>query len=1121
MPPTKKAPRIDKKAACIRTAATTVKLPRSLQINSGSFDAATLVSEMSGKYTALVKKIKELDGLDRRDHGTRFKHFIFTDMRDAAAGAKALAAFMIAEGFEFQMKHAPKYVMRKGERVATKEGETALVVGEPIGRGNNGFAMLQSAPLWKNPLSVATKKEILRVFNSRPENVHGQLLRIMILDSKFKEGIDLFDVKYVHFIEPPLADSDLKQALGRATRYCGQKGLRFIPNRGWPLQVFTYTTDIPTRGPHFDDFNADVYYPKRTSPSRPMIDTNGKWKVYTMIAHGMDLPSARRKRIPKNCMYITLMECGKLSYVWSKFGELYSKADTVFEGKTIRDILSNPLEQKTLLTQLFRSYGLPEPHIHYHEEGPETEDNTYIDAMYAPAMTWDNSKHLLGRSGLFEIGDYSLDGMEKINPAAKNYYYAKKIKNIAEISPMYEGSSLPKKADIATFLREKSIRSYDQFHNAMSDSKNPFWIQQSQLFNRLPGIYYNPVCRSIARGNREIAKAIQSADRSQYVDAHKLVLKYSGIDLGFLQLTQRITELAIQSAVDARLNRNINTKISLQEGGDGAADIEKCFKRKSRRFPFSKPVMVRVAKLMGLETPKGAKREYYCHMLKTNKEYHSALIGGISRKNATRSVKRRVPVQVNKAIVIPKVKPVLLLEDRKETLAELARTPYAEFQEGIERIYAKHTWKRTVLENGCVSPDGAAAPKPLGNPITFNPTQEFIRHYLTPASPFKGLLAWHSVGTGKTCTAVATASSSFEQAGYQILWVTRNSLLSDVWKNIFGSVCSIPILEKLRAGATIPDDIVAQKKMLSRAWLQPVSYRVFQNALERKNELGRKLYTRNSHDPLHKTFLIIDEVHKLYDGDLLPTEAADFKTLQKYIHASYKASKADSARVLLMSATPITESPDQLFGIVNTLRTDDYLPAFSAFRERFCKDDTISEEGQMFVKERMKGLISYLNREFDPTTFAQPEFHMIRVPVGEFEAPDVRDIADNCMTGMEEYRECIGGTIEDEIRGLAKDTMAGMNYRKAISEIRKRYKTRKTACMKAFSRTIKNCYDQQKKTLTRRSKLSQMAALQSCFGKPSRVSIPSFADLKKEMERRAAFEAGRESIESTGAVRTV
>ena len=52
-----------------------------------------------------------------------------------------------------------------------------------------------------------------------------------------------------------------------------------------------------------------------------------------------------------------------------------------------------------------------------------------------------------------------------------------------------------------------------------------------------------------------------------------------------------------------------------------------------------------------------------------------------------------------------------------------------------------------------------------------NPTQKFITHYFTPDSPYKGLLLWHSVGTGKTCTGVATATTSFEKQGYSIFLI--------------------------------------------------------------------------------------------------------------------------------------------------------------------------------------------------------------------------------------------------------------------------------------------------------------------------------------------------------------
>ena len=82
----------------------------------------------------------------------------------------------------------------------------------------------------------------------------------------------------------------------------------------------------------------------------------------------------------------------------------------------------------------------------------------------------------------------------------------------------------------------------------------------------------------------------------------------------------------------------------------------------------------------------------------------------------------------------------------------------------------EYKWRPITIENRCVD-----KPKPGGNngvakanTIEFNPTQQFIIDYFVPESPYKGILAWHSVGTGKTCTGVATASSSFERQGYNI-----------------------------------------------------------------------------------------------------------------------------------------------------------------------------------------------------------------------------------------------------------------------------------------------------------------------------------------------------------------
>jgi hypothetical protein len=172
--------------------------------------------------------------------------------------------------------------------------------------------------------------------------------------------------------------------------------------------------------------------------------------------------------------------------------------------------------------------------------------------------------------------------------------------------------------------------------------------------------------------------------------------------------------------------------------------------------------------------------------------------------------------------------------------------------------------------------------------------------------------------------------------------------------------------------------------MLSKAWLPPVSYRTFQNAMEMKNDLGRTLHKKNPEDPLYKTFLVIDEIHKLHDGDLSAAEAADFDKIQEAIFKSYKISGKDSVRPLLMTATPITDSPKELFEILNTLIPDEAerFHDLDTFRNLYTNEaGAISDEGKSYYKKKANGLVSYLNREFDPTTFTQPEFHTVPVPI--------------------------------------------------------------------------------------------------------------------------------------------
>lgn len=919
-PPSRKKLRITKKAACIRGTAATARLTRKQMPDSPHFDPATSIHPVqSGKFTALLDTIRTLDARDRKTHGTTFKHFIFTDLRDPGYGVKALASYMIAGGFEFRMRHAKKTVMRNGVPVETKSGQTEFVERDPVAGGCNGFAILQNNPLWKNPLSVQVKKQILSTYNARPDNINGELLRIILLDSKYKEGIDLFDVKYVHLLEPAIAPSDLKQAVGRATRFCGQRGLHFVPRRGWPLQVYIYNTEIPGRPP-------------------------------------------------------------------------------------------------------------------------------------------------------FTVSDEAL----------------------------------------------------------------------------------------------------------QKIDAHTLMLQHSGLDLALLNLSKELTRLAILSAVDYDLNYKINnfkieedlydaTEIEegvlaevapTQKGGNARLvaihdirqltpeTIAQCVKRKNAMFPFTRAKMFRVARELGLKPAVRAKRAWYCAKLQDNQEYLDALLADKGPASSAAAIEDATDDEEESRFPEPPPLPAAAPPAAIAKLpARLHSLPFSAFQTKIRELYAAYAWDAPIVKNGCEVSAAGAAP---GRAVTFTKTQDFIRHYLRPdAAEPKGLFAWHSVGTGKTCMAVAAATTAFERAGYTILWVTRNSLMSDIYKNIFGAVCSIPIQEALATGATLPTKPAAQKRMLSRTFLPPISYRTFQNALEQKNELGRMLYAANPSDPLRKTFLVIDEIHKLRDGDLGASEAADFAKIQSYIHQSYARSGDASVRPLLMTATPISDSPADLLEILNTLIVDPAkrFPPLESFRAEFTQaDGSFTDAGAAEFQERVKGLISYLNREYDPTTFAQPVFHTVRTPIGAHPSIALADLVADCDPYMDTPEPDPACADLDAKIAEAEAAVAAAAPRSearktatALLKTRKAEKKRECGTMSSkvfFAKSVwpaaKTCFKDAKSAARATRKLkAQLTAMESCFKDSTKNSkntkntnaatkkkratsqmFPSMKEFRSALQARYASDAG-------------
>ena len=348
----------------------------------------------------------------------------------------------------------------------------------------------------------------------------------------------------------------------------------------------------------------------------------------------------------------------------------------------------------------------------------------------------------------------------------------------------------------------------------------------------------------------------------------------------------------------------------------------------------------------------------------------------------------------------------------------------------IRKHFHRFQWADVKMENNCVEKTTKTGGAEI---IQYSPTQDFLRHYFVPENPIKGMLLYNSVGTGKTCSAIAAASHSFERKGYTILWVTRTTLKNDIWKNMFDQVCSETIRDKIEEGLEIPDENAKRMRLLSKSWsIRPMSYKQFSNLVSKKNNLYKALVKKNGEaDPLNKTLLIIDEAHKLYGGeDLSSIERPDMDALEKALQNSYQLSGNDSVKLLLMTATPITDNPMELVKLINLTKTQQYqLPNhFDDFSTKFLDEHgRFTEKGEAEYLDAIAGHVSYLNREKDARQFSQPIVRFVKTPLVNvkdammFDKKYVRQYIDSDIGKIKKEIAKTNAEIDAEIKEVNAD----------------------------------------------------------------------------------------------------
>ena len=743
--------KISKKGECIRNVANYSKQTIS---NFEKFDDARMDLSLFGdqldatspKLVELIKTIREIDAQDLKKHGTLFKHVIYTDIRKSASGAKMIATGLTSAGFTNCYDKSLKL----------KD------IADLAKNKNDNFALLSSVAVYGKPFPVSLKKSILATFNQRPDNVHGQNIRIIVLDQGFKEGIDIFDVKYMHLFEPLITNADEKQAIGRGTRFCGQKGLEFHKTDGWPLHVFKYD--------------------------------------------------------------VLLDSVNSMNYV-----------------------------VETLSTLFLQNSGIDINKLNFAKELEAISRYGAVDNELTA-----NIHKYTGNS---------------LTPA----------------SPVTPDSSVTPTSSVTP-------------DSSVTDS---------------PGSAKDAVFVPKSNSSVVIGQVAKSPKLSKNTNANlKEYIKYRNI---FLSKTTKKSKVSKKESI-AKAKAASAPNLGLSDDKSG----QSVMKKKNNTF---------------------------------GGHYHGDGAGIKGKKKKGQNLfLAKAPVKAKNFIQMRKY---------------------------IRDHFMKYKWDNIKFENKCTD----TSDEVKNRIVKYTPTQDFVSKYFTNASASKGLLLWHSVGTGKTCSAIAVASNGFEPHGYTILWVTRHTLKADVWKNMYGSVCSAVLRRRIEAGEDIPEEVKRNPlKYLSNSWIVPISYKQFTNMLLEKNDIFRMMKKRNgTEDPLKKTLVIIDEVHKLYSADLPSAERPNVNVLKNKIHHSYKHSGKNSVRLLLMSATPYTSDPMDLIKILNLISDGKQLPeTFEEFSKEYLDEHSIfTNDGAVKFLDHISSYISYLNREKDIRQFSYPVFYNVFVKMSK------------------------------------------------------------------------------------------------------------------------------------------
>ena len=330
-----------------------------------------------------------------------------------------------------------------------------------------------------------------------------------------------------------------------------------------------------------------------------------------------------------------------------------------------------------------------------------------------------------------------------------------------------------------------------------------------------------------------------------------------------------------------------------------------------------------------------------------------------------------------------------LLEE-KEFTKKLLSNPEFKYYKHDDPLYITDRNEIKNLANNICSNIGGYIYKQI---------QLFISNYISLNTPYNGILLYHGVGVGKTCSSLLIADNfkEYVKKNKKKIIILTKPAIQDTFKNeIFNHNDYINNIDKHMfkcLSSEILDDWHNFEKMNDSSkynsftdthindYFEIYGYQQFVNVFKKQTLNEDNSYNTHKINSIFSDIvLIIDEVHNLRDinddmenknsSNLKDTE--NMKEIKQFIHDIIKHLN-NPIKLILLSATPMYDKFDEIQYIIDLLLLNDKknklsLNIFKKYIEAPTQDAklTLSKE----IYEKTQGYISYIKGN-NPLIFPQ------------------------------------------------------------------------------------------------------------------------------------------------------